>query len=185
MKVCIHCSKEFEDDAPFCPYCGHAQEKSEHEPRIQPPPPKPPEPPEQKPESEPQEISSSEVDDIFEEAFGSSKSEPHKPKKREPTSSRHTRKFIGRNSKKNSDVSKLYSKRIFKSNIIAAILVTIFCCMPFGIIAVVFSVKAIGEKSKGNMVKAEKYASYSRNLTTIAVILGIISALIGLSGTCG
>ncbi|MDZ7815279.1 MAG: CD225/dispanin family protein [Planctomycetota bacterium] len=182
MKDCIHCFREIEEDAPFCPYCGHAQEKSEHEPRIQPPPPNPVV---QEFQTDPQPSASDGADDIFEQGFAedSPKKSPE-PKKRETGAPRRSGKPFRKSPRTHSDIASNYSKRSFKSNIIPAILVTILCCLPLGIVAIVFSVMAIGEKDKGDMIRASKYAGYSRNATTAAIILGVLSILMGLAGTC-
>ncbi len=53
--------------------------------------------------------------------------------------------------------------------LVASILVTMFCCQPLGIAAIVYSALASGEKSTGNYAKAMSYAKNAKTCMIIGV----------------
>jgi uncharacterized protein YqhQ len=61
--------------------------------------------------------------------------------------------------------------------LIPSILATIFCCQLFGIIAIVFSALASGEKSAGNYQKAMSYANNAKTFLIVAVACGVLTWL--------
>ena len=54
---------------------------------------------------------------------------------------------------------------------------TIFCCQPLGIAAIVFSALANGEKSSGNYQKAMNHAKNAKTCLLIGVIGGALIIL--------
>ena len=58
--------------------------------------------------------------------------------------------------------------------LVPSILVTIFCCQLFGIIAIVFSALASGEKSSGNYQKAMSYAKNAKTFLVVGVVGGAL-----------
>lgn len=59
-----------------------------------------------------------------------------------------------------------------------SILVTIFCCLPFGIPAIVYSAMAKSKKEAGDFDGAQKDAKQAGNWCVAACIAGIITILI-------
>ena len=61
--------------------------------------------------------------------------------------------------------------------LVPSILVTLFCCQLFGIIAIVFSALASGEKSSGNYQKAMGYANNAKTFLIVGVVCGVLTWL--------
>jgi len=62
--------------------------------------------------------------------------------------------------------------------LVPSILVTIFCCQfLFGVLAIVFSALANGEKKAGNYQKALSHANLAKIFLIIAVVFGALLAL--------
>lgn len=56
--------------------------------------------------------------------------------------------------------------------LIPSVLATLFCCQLFGIIAIVYSAMASGEKSTGNYQKAMSHANNAKTFLIVAVVCG-------------
>ena len=69
-------------------------------------------------------------------------------------------------------------------NLIFAILATIFCCMPLGIVAIVFAAIGMSRQGSGDYSGAESAARTARILNWVSFSIGVagivISVLIGL-----
>ena len=61
--------------------------------------------------------------------------------------------------------------------LVFSILMTLFCCQPLGIAAIVFSALANGEKSAGNYPKAVNHAKNAKTCLMIGVIGGALLIL--------
>ncbi|MCL2349121.1 MAG: CD225/dispanin family protein [Planctomycetaceae bacterium] len=61
--------------------------------------------------------------------------------------------------------------------LIHSVLATIFCCQLFGILAIVFSALASGEKSSGNYQKAVSYANNAKICLIVCVVCGVLTWL--------
>jgi len=61
-----------------------------------------------------------------------------------------------------------------KTYMTQAVLATIFCCLPFGIVAIVNSSQASSAVKEGNYERAKMYARKAMTFINISVILGII-----------
>ena len=57
---------------------------------------------------------------------------------------------------------------------VASILVTLFCCLPFGIAGIIFASKAKSLKSVGNYTGALEQAKKARLFTYLALGLGLL-----------
>jgi hypothetical protein len=64
--------------------------------------------------------------------------------------------------------------------LVQSILVMLFCCQPFGIVAVVFAAIASGKLSSGDYHGALAASNNARKWCTIAFFLGIVPVLIGI-----
>ncbi|MHC4248065.1 MAG: CD225/dispanin family protein [Planctomycetota bacterium] len=73
----------------------------------------------------------------------------------------------------------------------AAILTAIFCCQPFGIVAIVYAAMAQGRLSDGNVEAARDLAGKSWFWIKLALGIGIawtvivLLFMVGMSGTAG
>ena len=61
--------------------------------------------------------------------------------------------------------------------LVPSILATLFCCQLFGIIAIVYSALATGEKGSGNYQKAMSYANNAKTFLIVAVVCGVLTWL--------
>lgn len=64
------------------------------------------------------------------------------------------------------------------SYLLPAILVTIFCCQPLGIAAIVFAAMSMGRSSSGDYAGAQSAANTARLLCLIAVGVGLVWAAV-------
>ena len=55
-----------------------------------------------------------------------------------------------------------------------AILVTLFCCMPFGIVAIVYAADANSKKAAGNFVAARRAADSAKSWCLASFLCGAI-----------
>ncbi|XP_053463526.1 transmembrane protein 233-like isoform X2 [Nycticebus coucang] len=53
-------------------------------------------------------------------------------------------------------------------------IVSIFCCFPFGIIALVFSIKTRDANNYGDRVRAEKNSNMALAMGVTSIILGLL-----------
>jgi len=65
-----------------------------------------------------------------------------------------------------------------------AILATIFCCLPFGIVAIVYAAQAKGHLSSGDLEAAEETSSKARKWCLAATLTGLGVGLIYLLISC-
>lgn len=63
-----------------------------------------------------------------------------------------------------------------------SILVTIFCCLPLGIPAIVYAALAKGRKEAGDYEGARTHSETAKGWCIAAFILGIIALIISLMG---
>lgn len=73
-----------------------------------------------------------------------------------------------------------------KNYLVESILATILCCMPFGIVGIVFASKVNSEYDAGNYEAAEKASKNAKTWTLVSFGVGIvtivISIIFGLAG---
>ncbi len=60
------------------------------------------------------------------------------------------------------------------SNLIWGILTTIFCCLPFGIVSIVYACKVESTFYSGNVVMAQEYSKLAGRWALIAAIVGFV-----------
>ena len=69
----------------------------------------------------------------------------------------------------------MQSKPVSKTPyLIAAIISTICCCLPFSIVAIVYALKIDTAVAVGNMADAQRFAKISRNWIIASVAIGVI-----------
>jgi hypothetical protein len=61
-----------------------------------------------------------------------------------------------------------------KTWLVESILVTLFCCMPLGIVAIVFSALAMRARDSGNMALAQQRAGTAKLCTLIGFGVGLV-----------
>ena len=70
--------------------------------------------------------------------------------------------------------------------LVQAILVTIFCCLPLGIVAIIFAAQVNGKVAAGDIAGAQSSSRTARTLVIVPVIVGAvvigIALLAGLLG---
>ncbi|KAI5608352.1 dispanin subfamily A member 2b-like, partial [Silurus asotus] len=55
-----------------------------------------------------------------------------------------------------------------------SILNTIFCCLPLGIAAIVFSCRVDTANTIGDATRAQQHSKMARNLNILALVIGIV-----------
>ncbi len=60
-----------------------------------------------------------------------------------------------------------------------AILVTVLCCLPFGIVSIVYSTKVSSLWSQGRYAEAQSAADNAKKWAIIGAIVGAVAAVIG------
>ena len=73
-----------------------------------------------------------------------------------------------------------YVSKEVPNYLVYSILVTLFCCVPFGIVAIVMSAQANSKKAAGDYRGARRAASSAKGWCTAAFVCGLIGAVIGL-----
>ena len=70
--------------------------------------------------------------------------------------------------------------------LVQAILVTIFCCLPLGIVAIIFAAQVNGKVAAGDIAGAQSSSRTARILVIVCVVPGVvvigIALLVGLLG---
>lgn len=66
-----------------------------------------------------------------------------------------------------------------KSWLLESILVTILCCMPFGIVGIVYAIRVNSLYDQTDYEEAKRVSDNAKRWTTIGFIIGIIAFLIG------
>jgi hypothetical protein len=64
--------------------------------------------------------------------------------------------------------------------LVQSILVTLFCCMPFGVVAIVFAAMAMSSASAGDRAGAVRAAEQARTWCLVALGLGLVPWVVGL-----
>ncbi len=65
-----------------------------------------------------------------------------------------------------------------KSNLATAILVTLFCCLPFGIVAIVYAAQVDAKWNAGDWHGAERSSRSAKNWALVGVVSGLIFSVI-------
>jgi len=64
--------------------------------------------------------------------------------------------------------------------LVQSILLTLFCCMPFGVVAIVYSAMAVGAAGSGDYEAAVRASNQARTWCWVALGLGFVPWLLGL-----
>lgn len=65
-----------------------------------------------------------------------------------------------------------------KSNLAYAIVVTLFCCLPFGIVAIVYAAQVDAKWNAGDWHGADRAARSAKNWALVGVVSGLIFSFI-------
>ena len=65
--------------------------------------------------------------------------------------------------------------------LVHAILTTIFCCLPFGIVAIVFAAQVNGKISAGDIDGAKQSSAKARTWCWVALGAGLLAIILGLA----
>ncbi|WP_336924053.1 CD225/dispanin family protein [Aquipuribacter sp. SD81] len=60
------------------------------------------------------------------------------------------------------------------SNLVWAILVTIFCCLPFGIVSIVFAAQVNSKWATGDFAGAQEASAKARRWAIIGAVVGLV-----------
>lgn len=60
-----------------------------------------------------------------------------------------------------------------RNYVFPAVMVTLCCCMPFGIVAIIFAASALSKQSSGDFLGAREAASKARMFCWLAFIVGV------------
>jgi hypothetical protein len=72
------------------------------------------------------------------------------------------------------------------NNLVWAILTTIFCCLPAGVVSIVFAAQVDGKWRSGDYQGAYSSAKNAKTWAIVSAVLGVISILVfGLIGVLG
>lgn len=66
------------------------------------------------------------------------------------------------------------------NHLVGAILVTLFCCLPFGIVSIVYAASVNGKVASGDIEGAQVASQKAMKWLKIAFILGIIAQVLNL-----
>lgn len=66
-------------------------------------------------------------------------------------------------------------------NMVWPIVATLCCCVPLGIVAIIFTAKANSAGSMGNYAEAEKSAKIAKTCLVLSVVIGLVGTLIGIA----
>lgn len=64
------------------------------------------------------------------------------------------------------------------NNLVLAILSTLFCCLPIGIVAIIQATKVNGFVAQGNIAAAQEASAKAKKFAIIAAVVGIIWAVL-------
>jgi hypothetical protein len=65
------------------------------------------------------------------------------------------------------------------SHLVWAILTTLFCCLPFGIVSIVFAAQVNSKWTSGDFQGAIDYSSKARTWAIVSAVIGVIVIIIG------
>ncbi len=80
--------------------------------------------------------------------------------------------------KAESEVSSSTYNALPKTWFVEAILVTIFCCMPFGVVGLVYAIQVRSMIEVGRLDLAEKFSVQAKNWTIISFFIGLFFVFI-------
>jgi hypothetical protein len=63
-----------------------------------------------------------------------------------------------------------------ENHLVGAILTTLCCCMPFGIVALVFAAQVNSKLAAGDVAGAQAASNSARTWVIVAVIVGLLTA---------
>lgn len=67
-----------------------------------------------------------------------------------------------------------------KSGLVQAILVTLFCCLPFGIVAIVYAARVSGLAAAGDIAGAQEAARKSNTWAWVSFGVGMVGNIIAI-----
>ena len=165
---CSNCYREIPEDALYCPYCGEAHPGAGMRPRSE----VPPKPQQDEPRAEQQVYEPGPESVRPEESFRA-----EQPEAREVHGIPYTYGNGGNGYSRRSGAERLPcpEKKInWVPYLVLAIISTICCCPPFGIVAIVYAAKINSEVSDGYSDKAADSARKAKIWIIVAVAAGVV-----------
>lgn len=81
-------------------------------------------------------------------------------------------------------VNRALNPRTIEDHLVAAILVTIFCCFPFGVVAIVYAAQVSGHLQSGNFTAAKSAADNAWFWIKLSFWIALVLGFLFLLGTC-
>ena len=66
------------------------------------------------------------------------------------------------------------------NHLVKAILVTVFCCLPFGIISIVFAAQVNSQLQSGNYDEARRLSSQANTWGNVGLGIGLVQVALGI-----
>lgn len=70
-------------------------------------------------------------------------------------------------------------RQIPDNHLVKAILTTIFCCLPLGVVAIVFAAQVNSTAASGNLEEAYRLSEKANTWGNASLIVGLVVAIIG------
>jgi len=64
------------------------------------------------------------------------------------------------------------------NNLVLAILSTLFCCLPFGVVSIVFASQVDGKWNSGDHAGAQEAADKAKRWAIISAVVGIVAIVL-------
>ncbi|WP_028658778.1 CD225/dispanin family protein [Nocardioides insulae] len=64
------------------------------------------------------------------------------------------------------------------NHLVWAILTTIFCCLPFGIVSIVFAAQVNGKWAAGDLVGAQESSRKAKMWAIISAVVGVVVSIL-------
>ena len=66
------------------------------------------------------------------------------------------------------------------NNLVLAILSTVFCCLPLGIVAIIQATKVNGFVAQGNFAAAQEASAKAKKFAIIGIVIGLVVYVIAI-----
>lgn len=71
------------------------------------------------------------------------------------------------------------------SYLVGAILSTLFCCLPFGIVSIVFAAQVDSKYNAGDIGGAERASNNAKTWMIVSIVCGLVGTVVGLAVFAG
>ena len=186
---CINCYKEIPEDTNFCPYCGAQQAAPSSAPEA----PAQPEAAAPIPEAHVQSEAAAPAPEAPAQPEAAAPT-PEEPVQQEYSQAEYSQAEYSQPIYNQSDVN--YGQQLDYGQVqtqysqepavnwvpylVFSILCTILCCMPFGVVAIVFAAKINSALSAGNIAEAKDCAKKSKIWIIVSAVVGLVAIILAI-----